>query len=62
MLDVLNETHALWQWHRNQDGAPVSADAVYVFRDLQRCANKRGGGAASPRPAPPPAEAGEPSI
>jgi hypothetical protein len=37
-------------WHRNQDGAPVAADSVYVFRDLGRCANKRGA-AAAPGPA-----------
>lgn len=36
-------------WHRNQDSVPVSADAVYVFRDLARCANKRG---VAPAPGP----------
>ena len=62
VLDVLNQTHALWQWHRNQDGAPVSADSVYVFRDLQRCANKRSAAAAPSSPAPAPAEAGAPTV
>lgn len=62
VLDVLNETHALWQWHRNQDGSPVPADEVCVFRDLPRCANKRGAAAARAGPAPAPAEAGEPTI
>ncbi|KAK9826440.1 hypothetical protein WJX81_005915 [Elliptochloris bilobata] len=51
VLDVLNETHALWAWHRNQDGDPVAADSVYVYRDLQRCANKRSA-AAPPGSAP----------
>ena len=62
MLDVLNATHALWQWHRNQDGAPTVADGVYVFRDLERCSNKRGAAVAHAGPAPAPAEAGAPTI
>ena len=39
-LDFLNGTHALWQWHRNQDGAAVTKDQVYIVRDTDSCANK----------------------
>ncbi|MEW5302572.1 MAG: hypothetical protein WDW36_005342 [Sanguina aurantia] len=37
-LDFLNVTHALWQWHRNQDGAPVVADHKYLVK--AQCANQ----------------------
>lgn len=28
MLELKNATHALWQWHRNQDALPVVSDEV----------------------------------
>lgn len=35
MLDVVNSTHAVWQWHRNQDGDIIIADSVSIVRSLQ---------------------------
>ncbi|KAK6942625.1 Iron/zinc purple acid phosphatase-like C-terminal domain [Dillenia turbinata] len=29
-LQVLNATHALWTWHRNQDDLAVAADSVWL--------------------------------
>ncbi|KAK8957685.1 putative purple acid phosphatase 20 [Platanthera zijinensis] len=29
-LDVVNSTHALWEWHRNDDDEPVVADSVWI--------------------------------
>ncbi|KAK8963386.1 putative purple acid phosphatase 20 [Platanthera guangdongensis] len=29
-LDVVNFTHALWEWHRNDDDEPVVADSVWI--------------------------------
>ncbi|KAI0496847.1 hypothetical protein KFK09_023175 [Dendrobium nobile] len=29
-LDVVNSTHALWTWHRNDDDEPVVADSVWI--------------------------------
>ena len=40
-LDFVNGTHALWQWHRNQDGEAIASDTVYVVRRTERCHNKR---------------------
>lgn len=28
-LDLLNTTHALWRWHRNQDSQAVVSDEVH---------------------------------
>jgi hypothetical protein len=28
MFELKNATHALWQWHRNQDAQPVVSDEV----------------------------------
>ena len=28
VLDLMNATHARWQWHRNQDSEPVVSDEV----------------------------------
>jgi len=30
VFDIVNSTHALWSWHRNQDGARVMADSVWI--------------------------------
>lgn len=43
-LDLLNSTHALWRWHRNQDSqavvsdeaSPVNAHAALSLRSAQR--------------------------
>ena len=35
MLNVLNSTHAVWQWHRNQDGDMIIADNVDIVRLMQ---------------------------
>lgn len=32
-LDVLNGTHALWRWVRNQDGQAVAADQQMLVKD-----------------------------
>ena len=29
-LEVVNATHALWTWHRNDDNQPVVADQVWI--------------------------------
>ncbi|KAM3689492.1 hypothetical protein ACB098_09G051900 [Castanea mollissima] len=29
-LDVVNATHALWTWHRNQDDQPIVSDSVWL--------------------------------
>ncbi|CAL8470424.1 g9966 [Coccomyxa elongata] len=33
VFDLKNATHALWQWHRNQDALPVVSDEVWVVRN-----------------------------
>ncbi|KAK7281697.1 hypothetical protein RIF29_09901 [Crotalaria pallida] len=37
ILEVKNETHALWTWHRNQDYYGSAGDAIYIVRQPQRC-------------------------
>lgn len=32
MLNVLNSSHAVWQWHRNQDGALTVGDEITLVR------------------------------
>ena len=32
ILNVLNSSHAVWQWHRNQDGALTVGDEVMIIR------------------------------
>lgn len=32
MLNVLNSSHAVWQWHRNQDGALTIGDEITLVR------------------------------
>ncbi|XP_025012928.2 purple acid phosphatase 15 isoform X2 [Ricinus communis] len=36
-LEVKNETHALWSWHRNQDIYQVAGDIIYIVREPERC-------------------------
>lgn len=44
VLEIANATHARWAWHRNQDGAAVNADEVWLKRASLRC----GPGSAAP--------------
>nr|XP_010929806.1 purple acid phosphatase 15 isoform X1 [Elaeis guineensis] len=37
ILEVMNETHALWTWHRNQDLYNSTGDAIYVVRQPDKC-------------------------
>ena len=37
ILEVKNETHALWRWHRNQDLHATVADEVYIVREPHKC-------------------------
>ena len=39
-LDVLNSTHLLWRWHRNQDALPQVADEHYIVREPDACENQ----------------------
>jgi hypothetical protein len=32
-LDFINTTHALWNWHRNQDGLAVATDTIWIVRN-----------------------------
>jgi len=32
VLNVMNNTHAVWQWHRNQDGNMVIGDQIDIIR------------------------------
>jgi hypothetical protein len=36
-LQVKNETHALWTWHRNQDMYNNAGDEIYIVRQPDRC-------------------------
>ncbi|KAK6145826.1 hypothetical protein DH2020_019695 [Rehmannia glutinosa] len=37
ILEVKNETHALWTWHRNQDMYNKVGDQIYIVRQPERC-------------------------
>ncbi|KAK4420253.1 Purple acid phosphatase 15 [Sesamum alatum] len=37
ILEVKNETHALWTWHRNQDMYNKAGDQIYIVRQPERC-------------------------
>ena len=38
MLQVINSTHALWTWHRNQDiYASAVGDQIYIVRQPDTC-------------------------
>ncbi|KAL4308137.1 hypothetical protein GQ457_01G033280 [Hibiscus cannabinus] len=37
ILEMKNETHALWTWHRNQDAYGTIGDAVFIVRQPDRC-------------------------
>lgn len=37
ILEVKNETHALWTWHRNRDIYRVAGDQIYIVRQPEKC-------------------------
>ncbi|XP_043806819.1 purple acid phosphatase 15-like isoform X3 [Manihot esculenta] len=37
ILEVKNETHALWTWHRNQDIYGTAGDQIYIVRQPEKC-------------------------
>ncbi|GAB4841344.1 Purple acid phosphatase 15 [Ancistrocladus abbreviatus] len=37
ILEVKNETWALWTWYRNQDSAKVAGDQIYIVRQPHLC-------------------------
>nr|GLL43795.1 purple acid phosphatase 15-like [Ipomoea trifida] len=37
ILEVKNETHALWTWHRNQDMYNEVGDQIYIVRQPEKC-------------------------
>ncbi|KAI0523008.1 hypothetical protein KFK09_005398 [Dendrobium nobile] len=37
ILEVKNETHALWTWHRNQDSYKSTGDQLYIVRQPHKC-------------------------
>ncbi|KAH7683084.1 Acid phosphatase protein [Dioscorea alata] len=37
ILEVKNETHALWTWHRNQDTYNSAGDQIYIVRQPDKC-------------------------
>lgn len=36
-LQVKNESHALWTWHRNQDMYNIAGDQIYIVRQPDIC-------------------------
>lgn len=37
ILEVKNDTHALWTWHRNQDMYYEAGDQIYIVRQPDKC-------------------------
>ncbi|WCJ33191.1 purple acid phosphatase 15 [Euphorbia peplus] len=37
ILEVKNETHALWSWHRNQEYYEIARDIIYIVREPEKC-------------------------
>ncbi|CAB4261459.1 unnamed protein product [Prunus armeniaca] len=37
ILEVKNETHALWSWHRNQDFYGYAGDQIFIVRQPDSC-------------------------
>ncbi|KAK4266649.1 hypothetical protein QN277_027539 [Acacia crassicarpa] len=37
ILEVKNDTHALWTWHRNQDMYNAAGDQIYIVRQPEKC-------------------------
>lgn len=38
VLELFNQTHAMWAWNRNQDGTSQYADTIFIERLLGRSA------------------------
>jgi len=38
VLELINQTHAMWAWNRNQDGTSQYADTIFIERLLGRSA------------------------
>lgn len=36
-VQVKNETHALWRWHRNQDVYGGVGDEIFIVREPDKC-------------------------
>lgn len=36
-MQVKNETHALWTWHRNQDMYNAAGDEIFIVRQPEKC-------------------------
>ncbi|XP_038989740.1 purple acid phosphatase 15-like [Phoenix dactylifera] len=41
ILEAMNETHALWTWHRNRDLYNNTGDAIYIVRQPDKCSIRR---------------------
>lgn len=37
ILEIKNETHALWTWHRNQNSYLIAGDIIYIVRQPDEC-------------------------
>jgi len=37
LIQVKNETHALWIWNRNQDLYGSAGDEIYIVRQPDKC-------------------------
>ncbi|KAL6008394.1 Purple acid phosphatase 15 [Asimina triloba] len=37
ILEMVNETYALWTWHRNQDMYNTPGDQIYIMREPSKC-------------------------
>jgi hypothetical protein len=66
ILVVTNATHAVWQWHRNQDAADVISDETFIVRKedcLSRAPTPLPSIAKAPAPiGQPPVESPPPSV
>ncbi|XP_020246015.1 purple acid phosphatase 15-like [Asparagus officinalis] len=51
ILEVKNETHALWTWHRNQDLYGTPGDQIYIVRQPDKCPTGPNERSAEPKPA-----------
>ncbi len=52
MVTFVNQTHALWEWNRNQDMFDADSDSVYIVRTPDSCPNQSGPAALAKAPGP----------
>ena len=52
ILTFVNQTHALFEWNRNQDTFDEYGDQVYIVRTPQTCPNQYGPAALAAAPTP----------